>query len=78
LFDLDHGWQASGWDKTAIASAEQNMSLKTIRLELARTPEFPEGSSQHVYEFTAPLDAKGHRDPTGWAKTKDACTVQRF
>ena len=54
------------------------MSLKRIRLELARTPEFPDGSNLHGYEFTAPLDAKGHLDPAGWAHAKAACTVRRF
>lgn len=54
------------------------MPLQRIRLELARTPQFPNGSSRHGYEFTAPLDAKGHLDPAGWAKDKAACTVRRF
>ncbi|UYN98022.1 MAG: hypothetical protein KIT25_21755 [Enhydrobacter sp.] len=54
------------------------MALKKIRLELARTPEFPEGSRMHGYEFTAPLDARGHLDAKGWATAKDSCTVLRF
>ncbi len=54
------------------------MSLKKIRLELARTPEFPDGSPRHGYDFVAPLDGKGHLDPAGWAKTRNACTVRRF
>ena len=54
------------------------MSLKRIRLELARTPDFPNGSPQHGYEFVAPLDAKGHLDSAGWPKAKAACTVRRF
>jgi hypothetical protein len=54
------------------------MTLKRIRLELARTSEFPNGSSLHGYEFTAPLDAKGHLDPEGWSRNKAACTVRRF
>ena len=54
------------------------MSLKRIRLELARTPDFPNGSASHGYEFTAPLDAKGHLDSADWPKTKAACTVRRF
>ena len=33
--------------------------LKTIRLELARTKEFPSGNPRCGYEFKAPLDAKG-------------------
>jgi len=33
--------------------------FKRIRLELARSKEFPTGSSQHGYEFVAPLDGSG-------------------
>ena len=54
------------------------MSLKRIRLELARTPDFPNGSSDHGYEFIAPLDAKGHLDSASWPRVKAACTVRRF
>jgi hypothetical protein len=54
------------------------MSLKRIRLELARTPDHPEGSTNHGYEFTAPLDAKGRLDSARWTKAKAACTVRRF
>jgi len=54
------------------------MTLKHIRLELARTREFPEGSSEYGYEFVAPLDATGALDPKGWATMHQACTVRRF
>ena len=54
------------------------MSLQRVRLELARTREFPDGSAAHGYEFVAPLDAKGHLDTAGWATNKAACTVRRF
>lgn len=54
------------------------MSLKRIRLELARTSDFPNGSSDHGYEFIAPLDAKGHLDSASWPRVKAACTVRRF
>ncbi len=54
------------------------MALKLIRLELARTPEFPEGSDKHGYEFTAPLDAEGRLDAEEWKTFGQACTVQRF
>jgi hypothetical protein len=54
------------------------MSLKRIRLELARTPEFPEGSRLHGYEFTAPLDDKGRLHTADWPNLKGACTVRRF
>ncbi len=51
--------------------------LKTIRLNLARTPEFPDGSDRHYYRFTAPLDADGHLDPEGWRKHRERCRVVR-
>ena len=31
--------------------------FKTIRLNLARSKEFPEGSAKHGYTLVAPLDA---------------------
>jgi hypothetical protein len=51
---------------------------KTIRLELARTPEFPDGSAEHGYEFVVPLDARDHIDVEAWRDDKSACTVKRF
>jgi hypothetical protein len=38
------------------------MTWKTIRLELARTPEFPEGSAAHAYVLRLPLDGNGFID----------------
>ena len=38
--------------------------LKRIRLNLARSKEFPDGLGRHGYEFVAPLDADGHIDPS--------------
>jgi hypothetical protein len=52
--------------------------LKRIRLNLARSKEFPSGSARHGYEFVAPLDAKGHIDPELWRKLRDHCRVRRF
>ena len=54
------------------------MTLKRIRLELARTPEFPEGHPGCGYEFTAPLDRTGKLDTKGWGRDKDRCGVRRF
>lgn len=54
------------------------MSLKKIRLELARTAQFPEGNSACGYEFKAPLDSKGRLDPGQWSHHKAECTVRRF
>jgi hypothetical protein len=54
------------------------MALKTIRLELARTPEFPDGDPAYGYEFKAPLRADGHIDPDEWRKMKERCAVRHF
>lgn len=54
------------------------MSLRKIRLELARTAEHPEGSAEYGYEFKAPLTEDGHFDEAAWRASKDACTVHRF
>lgn len=51
--------------------------LKTIRLNLARTREFPDGSERHYYRFTAPLDADGRLDPDAWRKHRERCRVVR-
>ena len=52
--------------------------LSFIRLELARTPEFPQGSSDHAYEFTAPLTKDAHIDALAWKEVKDRCEVTRI
>ncbi len=54
------------------------MSLKRIRLELARTPLHPDGSQRHGYEFVAPLDPDGHLIAADWARAREACVVRRF
>jgi hypothetical protein len=62
-----------------MANWERQMALphelKRIRLNLARSKEFPSGSARHGYEFVAPLDRKGHIDPALWRKY---CRVRRF
>src|SRR6202795_4470733 len=52
--------------------------LKRIRLNLARSKEFPQGSPRHGYEFVAPLDANSHIDPALWHKYREHCRVRRF
>jgi hypothetical protein len=52
--------------------------LKRIRLQLARSKEFPTGSIYHGYEFVAPLDGKGHIDPKLWQQHREHCRVRRF
>ena len=54
------------------------MPLRKIRLEMARTPEFPMGSANHGYEFVAPLDGEGHLDMDEWKEYGQACIVHRF
>jgi len=54
------------------------MNLKKIRLELARTLDFPNGNPACGYEFKAPLNARGRLDAGEWPKVKAACTVRRF
>jgi hypothetical protein len=54
------------------------VELKRIRLTLARTKAFPEGSARHGYEFVAPLDATGHIDPQAWKLAREQCHVRRF
>jgi hypothetical protein len=53
-------------------------SLKLIRLELARSKEFPQGSARHGYEFVAPLSSNGHIDAAAWKANRAACWVKRF
>jgi hypothetical protein len=53
-------------------------SFKRIRLTLARSKEFPQGSLYHGYEFVAPLDGKSHIDVELWKKNREHCRVRRF
>ena len=53
-------------------------TLKRIRLNLARSKEFPQGSPRHGYEFVAPLNGNGHIDVALWRQHRDHCRVRRF
>lgn len=53
-------------------------SMKHIRLHLARDHDFPNGSAQCGYEFTAPVDGQGRLDAGAWKSVRDQCTVTRF
>jgi hypothetical protein len=52
--------------------------LHRVRLELARSRDFPEGSARHGYEITAPLDSNGLLDVQEWRTTRAQCQVRRF
>lgn len=54
------------------------MPFKTVRLELARTPEFPEGRADCGYELVVPLKEDGTIDRDAWRQQPDVCTVRRF
>lgn len=54
------------------------MTLKRIKLALARNAEFPQGSAEHGYAFVAPLTDDGHLDQAGWKEDRSRCTVRRF
>lgn len=61
--------------KTAKSAA---MPLQRIRLELARHPDFPEGSREHGYDLIAPLDKAGRISVAGWKANRDLCRVRRY
>lgn len=50
---------------------------RIVLLHLARTAEFPAGSSEHAYELVLPLDAEGHIDGAAFAASPARATVQR-
>jgi hypothetical protein len=52
--------------------------LYHITLHLARSKEYPEGSSRYGYEITAPLDAEGMLDAAEWRNKRSQCRVRRF
>ena len=54
------------------------MALRTIRLEMARDPDFPDGSANRGYEFVAPLGDDSHIDLETFRKERDKCRVWRF
>ncbi len=54
------------------------MTLSKIRIEMARSPEFPDGSAAHGYEFVAPLNSADHIDAEAWHQLRAKCRVKRF
>ena len=54
------------------------MSFNKIRLELARDHDFPDGSRERGYEFTAPLADNGHISENDWKANRVRCRVRRF
>jgi hypothetical protein len=54
------------------------VGLMRVRLELARSREFPQGSGHHGYEFMLPLTQEGKLDVATWEKAPELSTVHRF
>ena len=54
------------------------MTFYKVRLELARTDAFPEGSVAHGYDLVVPLDAAGHLDEAAWRQNRKRCVIRRF
>lgn len=54
------------------------MSWNTVRLELARTKEFPRGSVSRAYLVRVPLDDAGMIDGQAISANPQRATVRRF
>lgn len=54
------------------------MTLKRVRLELARNEDFPEGSASRGYQVTLPLTDDDRFDPAGYESEGQLCTLVRF
>jgi hypothetical protein len=54
------------------------MNWLSIRLELARTSEFPQGSASRAYLLRLPLDAEGLIDGAALQRSPARATVHRF
>ena len=52
--------------------------MRTVKLELARCHEFPEGSALHGYELHLPLGPDGKIDHDSWPKYKYSSDFRRF
>lgn len=54
------------------------MTWKIIRLELARTPEFPQGSPAHAYVLRLPIDDNGMLEKHILQHPDESPVVRRF
>jgi hypothetical protein len=52
--------------------------MRTVRLELARCHEFPEGSNAHGYELRLPLTDAGKLDAESWRSYRGDSVFRRF
>ena len=56
----------------------QARARNAARVELARDHDFPDGSSERGYEFTAPLTNDGRISESEWKANRTRCRVRRF
>lgn len=54
------------------------MSIKSIRLELARAKDHPTGDPRHAFILRAPLDADGYLDREAFMKARDLCSATKI
>ena len=54
------------------------MTLKRIRLELARDHDFPDGSRERGYDLIAPIGEDDSLVADEWRLNRDRCRVRRF
>jgi len=54
------------------------MTMKRIRVELARSKEFPDGSANHGYEVTLPLPDDDRFDTAAFKADGQLCTFVKF
>ena len=60
------------------AGQSSGMTWKTFRLELARTADYPEGSSRHIYVLRLPVSADGAVDEAQLAEHTERATVHKY
>lgn len=61
-----------------MATHKIGMNWTSIRLELARTADFPEGSASRAYLLRLPLDEEGLIDARALHRSPARATVHRF
>jgi hypothetical protein len=54
------------------------MTIKSIRLELARAKGHPTGDPRHAFVLRAPLDADGFLDKEAFMKARDLCSATKI
>ena len=65
--------------QAAVAGSQKGrMNWQSIRLELARTPDFPEGSASRAYLLHLPLDDRGLIDEQQRKALPGRATVRRY